>query len=126
MKIYTAFLFSGYDTATLHCTHKYIGEATPEMISEIVDIVRLSKVHRMAPPDVGFRSETCFGDLRVLLASHPLEFSRFNPLRESLGKFRIDEFPYNPHVTTNAKFVATQIDSYGICAQDKILHRWYF
>ncbi len=125
MKIYTAFLFEGHDTAELHCTHKYIGEANSRLIYDVISAFHESRVIQIGAPDTAFDRETFFGDTRVLLPSHPGEFNRFAGLKFMLDKFRSDEFPYNPHVTTNLPFVATKIDSYGICSRDKILYRWY-
>lgn len=107
-KYYTCFTFSGLDPDLLHCTHKYLGALSfAELYEAKYSISIFYNLYYKMPigfPRIRFDQEETFGPagfhVRALTTVTPHRFRYWEPLQRELDRFRKDDYPYRPHVTT--------------------------
>jgi len=132
---WTAFIFKGFenDPSPCHCTHKYLGEQTPENLSKIIGFIEYffkNNNKAIFPFTIKFNIEEFFGennDVRVLTPSDTPEYiiTNFGDLRWFLNRFGEDDFPaYNPHVTTDRSEINLPIVGYALCQGDNVIKIW--
>lgn len=125
MPVYwTCFAYEDHGPQDLHCTHKYLGEQTPENLSEItkqIDWYFLSfYTHAIT---LNFNKIDWFDHLRVLLPSEPVRL--FPLLRGWLAAYRKDDFPYNPHVTCYTEDeINKPFTRYCLMNHNEIVREW--
>lgn len=92
------------DHEDLHCTHKFLGNLTPNQVKAVEVILKLYfEKNPFESFKVKFDKEKFFGeneDIRVLGTSESNE-KFLKDLRKTLDIFRDDDFGYNPHITTD-------------------------
>lgn len=137
-KYYLAFIYKKVKGAdVLHCTHKYLGELTREELNQVEKVVDGFFLRERPLPWVQFTKPRLFGpnqDIRVLTASTSDPrggfsrsgdpFREFNELRLRLDKFRKDDFPYAPHVTTGLKKIEKRFSHYALISKRGIHRAW--
>jgi len=127
---WTAFTFRAEpDPNRLHVTHKYLGELSE--VSASAALKRVSaywKVYPLKTFFARFSVEDYFleGTLRVIKEETPdaSAFQGFWKLRKELDDFRVDDYAFNPHVTTALPRVHAYIDSYVFMRDLEIIKRW--
>lgn len=128
---YSCFLFENEDHDDLHITHKYFGKLDKNQILEVCSILDdwFSK-YPFEEFSIKFDEEAFFGkenDVRVLtFGSLPKpDWKHFRiALRDKFSKFRKDDFPYCPHVTTNEKIIDKPIVGYAFIHNGIILREY--
>lgn len=125
---WTCFAYEGILPDTLHCTHKYLGDQTPEAVEQItaiLDAYFVTPFDTRTTPTIIFKREEFFGpnkDVRVLRPESDDVSWFFLDLRKQLDAFAEDRYPeLKPHVTTNLDAVMAPFVRYCLCQGDKIL-----
>ncbi len=128
---WTCFAYDGVVPDDLHCTHKFMGEQTPEAVRDIVETLdRHFAANPFQPFTQRFDREEFFGpdkDVRVLRPASDKVPSTFLPgLRAQLDPFMVDRYGggYKPHVSTDDDAVEQPFTRYCLCQGDKILKEW--
>lgn len=131
---WTAFTFEGHDPNDLHCTHKFLGEQTPEtgeLIRKTIDaFFNSGEGWDLIAYTLNFDEPALFGkeeNVPVLLADTTSQsvIERFLQLRSRLDGFRADDFPdYVPHVTCDLKTFTGRISGYVLMQGKTELNRW--
>lgn len=128
-KYYTAFVYAKTDEPyVLHCTHKYLGALSRETalkIERAIDEYFLTR--KPALPRVAFTKRGYFGpekDIAVLLPENSEAFDSFAGLKSFLDSYRDDEYPFNPHVSTEATEVDRPFSHYALITKKGIVRTW--
>ena len=135
--LWTAFLFSDPDQK-LHCTHKFMGKQTLDVMQQVGDICNdYFKSNPFKGLEVQFDYEDKFGpnkDIKVLRYSifedlSDKELKRKTwllDLREELDIFYKDDFGFNPHITTSEiSLLHCKFVRYGLFWGDKCVNSWW-
>jgi len=128
---WTAFTFKSQPNPnTLHVTHKYLGELSGLDADLTLKIIKdYWKEYPLKTFFAKFSVEDYFhsGTLRILKepATEVSPFKNFFKLRNQLDPFRVDDWAFNPHVTTKLPKVHAYIDSYVFMRNIEIVDRWY-
>jgi hypothetical protein len=126
-KYYTAFLFEGIDDPKeLHCTHKFLGQLSEaEAIVVASGIEEEYREHRFQVPYVQFTRREKFGarkNIPVLLPKDPGVGELLLPrLKSFLDRFKIDEWAYNPHVSTLATKITMRFGAYALITDGGVI-----
>lgn len=129
---WTCFAFADFTPDELHCTHKFFGEQSSELVEEIVKILdEYFAAQPFSEFTVAFTKEAFFGedkDVRVLKPDFGKEDREvfLLDLREQLGRFAEDRFPsYQPHVTTpDRETVNLPFTRYCLCQGGRIVREY--
>lgn len=127
--LWTCFAFKDHIPDDLHCTHKFMGEQSPEAIEEICNILdSYFEAQPFGPFQVLFKEEDWFGqnkDVRVLKPSQEAGKEFLPDLRKQLDPFMKDWYDgWKPHVTTDMAEVNMPFTRYCLFQGDKILREY--
>lgn len=126
--IWTAFCFEPYTPEQLHCTHKFFDEQSVATTVEIAEIIDRHLKGGFKPFKIFFDREEMFGpkkDVRVLTPSY-CNLGQFYPeLRAELNRFRKDDWPYSPHITSHdIHSINLPFHSYVLMRNDEVVKEW--
>lgn len=132
---WTGFLFEN-ESGEIHVTHKYLG------FLDVIAVQNLEKqIDSFFLKHGGFKKFTAsfskvdwFGpnsDIRVLRPQSSVEFfdnylrHDYNYLRMVLNQYRVDDYGFNPHVTTSDRTnVHGVLNAYVLMQGDTVMHAW--
>lgn len=131
MKYYTTFLFKdNKGIEGLHMTHKYLGALKEDKLATIVGIIDFYLGTVNSIDAIAFQTRALFGpnlDVPVLLCSEH-QLKEFTPLRDALGAYAKDQYPYSPHVSLNNRPKLLQLIlqpmAYALMSKGVVLESW--
>jgi len=127
---WTCFGFHNFTPDQLHCTHKYLGERSPEEAARIQSIIGAYFDNNTTDKfRVLFSEIDWYGadkDTRVLRpAGAQIEHMFHTELRKALDGFEQDTFPFSPHVSTDRLDTVDQdFTRYCLMKGDEIVQEW--
>jgi hypothetical protein len=133
---WTAFYFEfESDPNVLHVTHKYFGALSTFEASDVEHRIdtHFARAHGYKPFPASFTKVAYYGpgeDIRVLVPLCSSSFfdgylkGQYQTLRATINHFRRDDYPFNPHVTTDSESVHGVLAGYALIRGKEVIHRW--